>query len=65
MSDDKTYRIVRFHREGDNEIIVRGLTLAQAKAHCNRDDAKGEGWFDGFVEESGTDRPGFRRPTET
>ena len=47
-----TYRIVRFF--GDDrptETIVRGLTLEQAKAHCNRDDSRGDCWFDGFTRE--------------
>ena len=43
-----TYRIIRFHQDGDNETLVRGLTLAQAQAHCRREDSRGEGWFDGY-----------------
>lgn len=54
MSDDKTYKIIRFRfrQHGDNEVVVRGLTLAQAQAHCRREDTHGEGWFDGYDEES-------------
>lgn len=51
MPETKTYRIVRFRRDGDNEVLVRGLTLEQAQAHCQRDDTKGEGWFDGYTAE--------------
>lgn len=49
---DETYKIVRFFQDGrDNETIVRGLTLEQAQAHCQRDDTHGDGWFDGYTEE--------------
>lgn len=47
-----TYMIIRFRRDDDNEVIERGLTRAEAQAHCRRDDTHGEGWFDGFEEES-------------
>lgn len=47
----ETYMIVRFHRDGDNEIKERGLTLEQAQEHCQRDDTHGDGWFDGYKEE--------------
>lgn len=43
-----TYKIVRFRFDADNEVITRGLTLAQAQAHCRRDDTHGDGWFDGY-----------------
>ena len=46
------YKIVRFYRDDDKptEVIVRGLTLAQAQAHCNRTDTSGPGWFDGYYD---------------
>ena len=49
-----TYKIVRFWRDDpvkNGEVIVRGLTLEQAQAHCQRDDTHGDGWFDGYDEE--------------
>lgn len=47
-----TYRIVRFFQDDrPKEVIVRGLTLAQAQAHCQRGDTSGDGWFDGYEAE--------------
>jgi len=47
----KTYRIVRFFKDKESEIIKEGLSLEEAKEHCQDPDTKGEGWFDGFEEE--------------
>jgi hypothetical protein len=48
----ETYRIIRFHFDTDHpdhhRVIASGLTLAEAQAHCQRDDTQGEGWFDGY-----------------
>tara|TARA_R100000152_G_C6781189_1_gene215182 strand:- start:5531 stop:5677 length:147 start_codon:yes stop_codon:yes gene_type:complete len=46
-----TYKIVRFRFDGDHKTIKTGLSLEEAKEHCNDPDTEGEGWFDGFVEE--------------
>jgi hypothetical protein len=48
-----TYKILRFYREDGRRArtIKRGLTLEEAKAHCNRDDTHGDGWFDGWTTE--------------
>lgn len=68
MEDEKTYRIIRFFRDQEDmrQTIARGLTEAQAKAHCNNPESSSrtctstEGkelekklgpWFDGFEEE--------------
>jgi hypothetical protein len=46
--------IKRFHMNGNSEIIERGLTLAEAKEHCSREDTRGgsyddgTAWFDGY-----------------
>jgi len=45
------YKIIRFKIEGNNEVIKEGLTLKQAQEHCLREDAHGEGWFDGYTQE--------------
>lgn len=48
----KTYKIIRFRLEGENETIERGLTLKEAQAHCRREDTHGDGWFDGYDEDT-------------
>lgn len=61
-NDRPAYRIVRFRRDAEQdssifpnsaEIVIRGLTLEQAQAHCQRDDSHGEDWFDVYEEEPG------------
>lgn len=50
---EKTYRIERFFADDrPSETVVRGLTLEQAQAHCDRDDTQGDDWFDGYYEET-------------
>ena len=49
MNDpDRLYKIIRFRRDGLNQVLERGLTLDEAQAHCEREDTHGEGWFDGY-----------------
>jgi hypothetical protein len=52
-AEDKTYSIIRFFRDSDEEsyIVLDGLTLEEVQAHCQREDTHGEGWFDGYEEE--------------
>jgi len=46
-----TYMIIRFRFDRPSRIIKRGLSLAEAQAHCRREDTHGEGWFDGYEAE--------------
>jgi hypothetical protein len=48
-----TYRIVRFYRDASRRrrVMARGLSLAEAQAHCNDPATAGEGWFDGYERE--------------
>ena len=46
-----TYKIIRFRFEGTNRVIKKGLTLQEAQEHCQRDDTRGDGWFDGYAEQ--------------
>jgi len=50
------YKIVRFYQDSShskhNSIIKTGLTLKEAREHCNRPDTQEVGkWFDGYLEE--------------
>ena len=47
---EKKYSILRFHFLGQTELIKSGLTLEEAREHCNRPDTRGDGWFDGYQE---------------
>jgi hypothetical protein len=62
-----SYKVIRFFFNGDRKVIKTGLTLEEAKEHCNdpetssktctkaagrnRTLAKGE-WFDGYDAEA-------------
>jgi hypothetical protein len=60
---DTTYRVIRFYADTSHpdhhKVIATGLSRAEAKAHCQRDethlvDGVDLGlidWFDGFEEE--------------
>ena len=64
--EDPTYTIVRHFRHGGNATVAEGLTLQEAKAHCNDPDSSSRTcttdsgnaltdergpWFDGYYEE--------------
>ena len=52
----RCYRIVRTRQVGaqsshtytTRRTIKRGLTLAEAQAHCRSEKTHGPGWFDGY-----------------
>ena len=51
----KTYKIIRFYRDRNkySRVIMRGLTLEQAKIHCQDPSTRKEGaLFDGFESEA-------------
>ena len=49
------YKIIRFYAptERREEVVIRtGLTLEEAREHCNDPETREEGkWFDGYREE--------------
>jgi hypothetical protein len=52
----KTYKIVRFFRDGrDTEVIVTGLSLPAAREYCQSEFTRGEDWFDGYTEDDEDD----------
>lgn len=50
-----TYKIVRFFFDAPTEVIKTGVSLKEAQAHCNDPATSGEGWFDGYFQESDDD----------
>lgn len=52
-SKGTTYKIVRhFADDRPKKVIKRGLTLEEAKAHCNDPKTRKSGvYFDGYTEE--------------
>lgn len=46
--EPRCYRVIRFYRNGRPRTIKQSLTLAEARAHCSREDTHGDGWFDGY-----------------
>jgi hypothetical protein len=51
MNEMKMSKIIRFRFNGDHRTIKRGLTLEEARAHCQDPKTSGDGWFDGYAEE--------------
>jgi hypothetical protein len=45
------YKIVRYRFKKRPRTIKKGLTLKEAKAHCNNPKTRGRGWFDGYTKE--------------
>lgn len=50
-----SYRIVRFSQSFPRQVIETGLTLEEARAHCQDESTQGEGWFDGYEAEPDTE----------
>lgn len=45
-----TYKIVRYYEDRrPNRTVKTGLTLEDARRHCNKPSTRGKGWFDGFT----------------
>jgi hypothetical protein len=50
------YSIIRFYENGRKRTMYTGLTLEEAKEHCNKPNTagvtrSGVRWFDGFTKE--------------
>ena len=47
-----TYKIVRFYKDKDSNVIKTGLTLEEARTHCCQPSTHKSGeWFDGYERE--------------
>ena len=46
-----TYKIIRYQFYGEPKVIKQGLTIEEAKEHCNDPSTSGIDWFDGFTKE--------------
>ena len=47
----ETYKVIKFNRDSENEVLHEGLTRDEAKEYCQGEESHGEGWFLGFTEE--------------
>jgi hypothetical protein len=50
---ENTYKIIRFFKDDalPSRVIREGLTLQEAREHCQDDETQGENFFDGYEEE--------------
>ena len=48
---EDTFVVMRYNRDDGPEIVVTGVTEAQAKVLCNRPETVGTGWFWGYTKE--------------
>lgn len=62
--DDGPYVILRMRFEGDTTIVRTGLTLAEAQEHCRREDTHGDGWFDGYEDQTSAVLAAYDHETE-
>jgi hypothetical protein len=48
-----TYKIIRFFKDDvlPSRVIKEGLTLQEAREHCQDDETRGENFFDGYEQE--------------
>jgi hypothetical protein len=46
----KSYKIIRFFKDGAFEDVASGLSLEAAQRHCKDPATKGDDFFDGYEE---------------
>ena len=47
------YQIIRFFKDDrPSQVMYSGFTLEQAQTHCQNPNTSGDGWFDGYGEET-------------
>tara|TARA_S200002703_G_scaffold137257_1_gene126942 strand:+ start:342 stop:521 length:180 start_codon:yes stop_codon:yes gene_type:complete len=45
------YKIIKFRKSGTQTILLRNLSLDEAKRYCSRPDTRGKNWFCGFTKQ--------------
>lgn len=46
-----SYMVIKFFKDGNQEIVADNLTKDEAKEYCQGEDSSGENWFYGFTKE--------------
>jgi hypothetical protein len=48
---EPSYKVVRHYFDAgrSNTVVKKGLSLNEARRHCKRPDAHGDGWFDSYT----------------
>jgi hypothetical protein len=45
------YKIIKFRKSGTQTVLLKNLSLDEAKRYCSRPDTKGKNWFAGFTKQ--------------
>tara|TARA_R110001583_G_scaffold10410_1_gene47781 strand:- start:210 stop:365 length:156 start_codon:yes stop_codon:yes gene_type:complete len=51
MENQERYKIIKFRKSGTQTVMIKNLSLNEAKRYCNRPDTKGKNWFCGFTKQ--------------
>ncbi len=51
MENQEKYKIIKFRKSGTQKVMIKNLTLNEAKRYCSRPDTKGKNWFCGFTKQ--------------
>ncbi len=49
--ETEKYKIIKFRKSGTQTILLRNLSLNEARKYCSRPDTKGKNWFCGFTKQ--------------
>lgn len=59
-----TYSVHNYYKNSTPELVLTGVTLDEARAYCQQSNAKGDGWFAGFLEDPEQPKKFLVRVTE-
>ena len=51
MENQEKYKIIKFRKSGTQKVMIKNLTLSEAKRYCSRPDTRGKNWFCGFTKQ--------------